>query len=79
MSWAEKAIARDITNVARLTANDEEGVETLWNDIFAAIDSIRQIAIDTSPQGILFWVSRWIIILFEENLTGIRSDSTSLL
>lgn len=55
MSWAEKAITRDITNVARLTAYDEEGVETLWNDIFAAIDSIRQIAIDTSPRGLLFW------------------------
>jgi hypothetical protein len=53
--WAEKAIARDITNVARLTADDEEGVESLWNDIFAAIESIQQIAIDTSPQGVLFW------------------------
>lgn len=41
--------------MARLTATDEERVDSLWNDIYAAIDSIRQIAIDMTPQGLLFW------------------------
>ena len=60
LQWLEKAIVRDITNMDRLAAKDEHRAQALWNDIYAAIDSIRELSSDLTKHGYLFWASNSI-------------------
>jgi hypothetical protein len=55
MRWCEKGTARDITNMARLAAGEEDRERTLWDDIYAAIDSLRELSDDLSKHGLLYW------------------------
>lgn len=55
--WSEKGGARDLTNMARLAAGDADRAKTLWDDIYAAIDSLRELSNDLSESGLLFWAS----------------------
>lgn len=51
----EKAAARDISDRARLACNGSNSDESLQNDIFAAIGSIRELATNLSQESLLFW------------------------
>lgn len=55
LRWADKGGARDITNMARLAASDENREQCLWDDIFAAIHSLQELSSDLSENGLLFW------------------------
>lgn len=62
MRWCEKGTARDITNMARLAAGERDREKTLWDDIYAAIDSLRELSDDLSRYGLLYWGSTSIAL-----------------
>jgi hypothetical protein len=54
-AFLQKAITRDMCNVATVAPNPDEYDDNLWNEIYDALESLRQSIDDTITKPIIFW------------------------